>query len=226
MNMGSSTSAVEAGLELALPLFGPEVELAAADPTSDQFELFPEEAAALTRAVDKRRREFAAGRAAARAAMARLGVGMPAIPQGSDRAPVWPEGITGTISHCNSLCLAAVSRRSDFAGLGIDVEEDKPLAMDLVKVICTPRERVWLERRKDDGRLAKLIFSAKECAYKCQYPVSGVVFGFDTLRIHLEPGQFEAEFLADVRGFPRGTRLQGRYAAANGLIVTAMALPA
>ncbi len=56
MNMGSSTSAVEAGLELALPLFGPEVELAAADPTSDQFDLFPEDAAALPRAVATRRR--------------------------------------------------------------------------------------------------------------------------------------------------------------------------
>jgi len=110
----------------------------------------------------------------------------------------------------------------------VDVEEDSDLDDDLLTTICTADERAWLsvQPQAQAGIMAKLIFSAKECAYKCQYPRSKTLFGFDTLIITPDPesGQFEATFLTDIPHFPAGTRLEGRFAIKGGLIVTAMAI--
>jgi 4'-phosphopantetheinyl transferase EntD len=60
--------------------------------------LYPEEAVHVERAVEKRRRDFALGRACARRALAVLDDRPPtAILVGEERAPVWPEGIVGSI---------------------------------------------------------------------------------------------------------------------------------
>jgi 4'-phosphopantetheinyl transferase EntD len=39
-----------------------------------------------------------------------LGLPERPIPMGRDRAPVWPEGVVGSISHSDAFCLAAVAR--------------------------------------------------------------------------------------------------------------------
>jgi 4'-phosphopantetheinyl transferase EntD len=143
-----------------------------------------------------------------------------------DRAPVWPKGLIGSLSHSQTCCIAAIGRADRVAGLGVDVEEDSDLDHDLLSTVCTVDERAWLslQPRTQAGLMAKLIFSAKECAYKCQYPRSKTLFGFDTLCVTPDPasGLFEATFLSDVPHFPAGTRLRGRFAMGNGLIVTAM----
>ena len=73
---------------------------------------------------------------------------------------------------------------------------------------------------------AKLIFAAKEAAYKCQYPISRTLFGFDGLDLRPDPdsGTFSATFTRDVPSFPAGTSLTGSFARGNGLIVTAVTL--
>ena len=71
--------------------------------------LLPAERAALGQVVDGRRRDFAAGRHCARRALARL-VGSPEpILSGPDREPVWPQGIVGSITHCDGYRAAAVA---------------------------------------------------------------------------------------------------------------------
>ena len=89
--------------------------------------LFPEEEAAIARAVPKRRREFATGRGCARAALNRLGEPPVPILRGPQGAPLWPAGVVGSITHCDGYRAAAVARTSDIATVGLDAEPDKPL---------------------------------------------------------------------------------------------------
>ncbi|WP_422032657.1 4'-phosphopantetheinyl transferase family protein [Roseovarius sp.] len=207
-------------------LFAPAVSVAMTDPSADHDAPFEEEGAAVARANDKRRREFRAGRAAARQAMQEMGLPAMPIPADESRAPVWPDAITGSISHNDSLCIAAVAERRNVPGIGIDIEEATPLDPDLFPEICTLPERAWLSLQSEDtrGLLGKLIFSAKECAYKCQFPLSRTFLEFHDLEItaDLETGQFEATFMRPVPGFERRARLYGRYVVAEGQIITAI----
>ncbi|MCU9837683.1 4'-phosphopantetheinyl transferase superfamily protein [Ruegeria sp. WL0004] len=211
-------------LLLASPLLGRGAAIAAADPTRD-YEVYAEELAAIPGAVDKRRREFTAGRMATRLALRELGAPAMAVPMGADRAPIWPPGLLGTITHTGTACLAAVAWEGELRLLGLDLEEDSPLDPDLMPTICTPAETAWLAGQDNRGHWAKLIFSAKECAYKAQYRISRTLFGFDTLRITLDTANkgFTATFRTGVPGFKRGDILRGRFATGHGLIVTAIA---
>lgn len=197
------------------------------DPTNVAL---PTEQACIPRARAARRADFAAGRSAARAAMADLGAAPVAVPVGDGGAPVWPEGLTGSVAHCRTACLAAVALRRDVAALGVDVEEDSPLDPDLFDTICTASERAWLRTQPADraGRLAKLVFCIKEAAYKCQYPLTGKMLDFHDFEVEIAPDQdrFTARFLRDAGRFRTGTALPGRYAFDNGLIVAAAILAA
>jgi 4'-phosphopantetheinyl transferase EntD len=185
--------------------------VAATDPQADH-PVFPGEEIA---AVPHRQREFAAGRAALRDAMATLGLPATAIPKNPDRSPALPPGLAASITHTETACLAAAMVGAK--GLGIDLEPDAPLPPDLIDTVLTPAEGAY---RHD----ARLIFSAKEALYKAQYPVSATLFGFDAIAIALQPMAFTAKFLQAVPGFPAGTRLEGRWTRAEGHILTALVI--
>lgn len=176
----------------------------------------------LPQAVPSRRREFAAGRVAARHALADLGYPPAIIPVGPDRAPQWPQGILGSISHTRTACLAAVGHQTDLGGLGIDLEEDTPLRAEDWDTILLPIEQGWLRRKSqaDRGYLAKVAFSAKEAAYKAQYPISRTLFGFEVMTVELSDGQFSARFQHSIGPFPEGFRISGRFARTDGHILT------
>ena len=216
-------------LALSRPLLGAGVALAITDPQGDPPEPYPEESACLSpRAVARRRREFAAGRAAARDAVAQLGLEPRPILVGDDRAPIWPEGLVGSITHTHDCAMAAVVRREDARAIGIDVEQGTPLEDRLFSIICSERERAWLQTQADPAFMAKLVFSAKEAAYKCQYTLSRRLFGFDGMELEINPEArvFQAIFTADQPPFGRGATIQGRFAIGAGLIVTAAELRA
>ena len=76
----------------------------------------------LARAVPKRRAEYLAGRYLARELLAPLGFADFTLLRGEDRAPQWPQGIAGAISHNADTALCAVHRESGLGGVGLDVE--------------------------------------------------------------------------------------------------------
>lgn len=209
-------------------LFPAQVAVVLGDPGGVHPPLFPAEATAMARAVPARQAEFGAGRAAIRAAMAELGAPAAAIPMGADRAPVWPAGVTGSLSHISGLCIAAVALTSQFHAIGVDLEPAQDLDPDLIPHVCTLAERAWLacQPQAQRGILARLIFATKECAYKCQYPLTGILFDFDTLEItpDLDTGQFEATFTRAVGSFDGGACLSGRFVIEEGVIGCGMAL--
>jgi enterobactin synthetase component D / holo-[acyl-carrier protein] synthase len=195
--------------------------------------LFPEEEAVIAGATAKRRAEFAAGRSCARAALARLGVRPGPIVPGERRAPRWPPGVVGAITHCPGYCAAAVAWAGDIAALGVDAEPDQPLPRGVLAMVTADREHG--ERRMLAGLAAtpgpswdRLLFSAKESVYKAWYPVMGRWLGFEDAELAIDPGgTFTARLLAGpllVRGSPV-PEVRGRWLAARGLILTAATVP-
>lgn len=190
------------------------VAVAAADPRR-LHPMLPGET--LPGAIPARLREFSAGRHAARLAMASLGQPVQPIPQADDRAPIWPQGICGSITHSRHACLAAVSM---VQGIGLDLEEEIPLERDLWPTVLLPDERDWALSQPDAGLAAKLIFSAKEAAYKAQYPATLTLFGFETLLLRVEGDRFTAMFQRNVGPFAQGTALEGGIARVEGHFLT------
>lgn len=206
-----------------------QVAGAVVDPRQPQPALLAPERGATPGMVPQRLREFAAGRAAARQAMAGLGFTGHAVPAGADRAPCWPPGVTGSIGHCADCCVAVAGASGQWRSLGVDIEPDIALPTELIGTICDDAELGWLAAQEGarHGRLARAIFSAKECAYKAQYPLTRTLLGFEALRVAPDPvaGRFTATFTVATGPFSAGDTLQGGLAMADGHILTTLALP-
>jgi len=136
----------------------------------DDFNLLGTERDQLAAMTAGRQREFIHGRSCARLALAGLGHADCAIPSGPQRAPVWPDGIVGSISHCGDAAVAAVAHRNDVGGIGLDLEAREELDRNLLPMICLPHELAVIETSEFGLLLAKLVFSAKESVFKCIWP--------------------------------------------------------
>ncbi|MBT8453129.1 MAG: 4'-phosphopantetheinyl transferase superfamily protein [Deltaproteobacteria bacterium] len=206
-------------------LLGPQVETEEVDPHTVQGGLLKSEAALVDGAAQTRVEQFAAGRVCGRTALGRLGVAATTpILRGEDRAPIWPNGFIGSISHTDTWCAAAVARTDDVRSLGIDLESSTPLKETLLKRVCTPKERAWLRTLPAPGVTGKILFSAKEAVYKCQYPLSKQFLGFHAVEIELGDESFEAVFRQEAGWFKPGDVISGRYLVEEGLVAAACEL--
>lgn len=190
---------------------------------------FPEEDVAVAHAVAKRRREFLAGRNSAHEALSKLGAPRAPLLPGPDRMPLWPAGYVGSITHTDSHCAVAVGRADDgISAIGIDLEPAEALPPGILETICRAEEIAWLQSaaRNEQDLLARAIFSAKECTFKCQFPVTREMLEFEDLSIAIDirAETFRATFERDAGEFPRGHTARGRIRTANGLLASAMAL--
>ena len=197
-------------------LFPKEVHTASGGGLEDWALLYLEEQECVRNAVPMRRREFAQGRLLARQAFARFGIRDFPLLVGTDRAPIWPDNLVGSITHCSGYCGVAVAQQRVFAGVGLDAEGSEPVDQALIPMICTPPEISWLESvRAGAGRVAKLIFSAKESIFKCVYPMAKTFLDFHDCRIELDlaRGTFAATILRDdIPVLRPGARLSGHFA--------------
>jgi 4'-phosphopantetheinyl transferase EntD len=203
------------------------------DTTEDPADavLFPAEEALIARAVAKRRREFTTARHCARQAMARLGIPPTAILRGERGAPLWPEGITGSLTHTAGYRAAALARTEDVAAVGIDAEPHAPLPDGVLDAISLPVERQWIESRMQAAphlHWDRLLFCAKESVYKAWFPVTGRWLGFEDAAVDVGDGTFAARFL--VPGARVGEKVldtfAGRWTVRNGLMLAAVTVNA
>jgi 4'-phosphopantetheinyl transferase EntD len=154
--------------------------------------LDPAEAGAVVRAGEKRRTEFRAGRHCARRALAALGLPPVGIPQSSSRMPCWPADVVGSISHSGNLdwghAVAVLGRSSAVRAVGVDIERERVLEPDLWERVLTAEEQRFVASLPVDERehTALVMFCAKECVYKCQYPLLGVPLEFHEVSIALD----------------------------------------
>ena len=193
-------------------------------------EALPEEEQLITRAVPKRQREFRKARQCAREALSVLGISDFPLLSGEQREPLWPPGIVGSLSHTEGLCAVAVARAQRYRAIGIDVERDAPIETEVARRVCRPEELEQLATFPSAPPLlaARLIFSAKESFYKCQFPLTRLFVGFDEVAIDLEQGgTFTVKF---VRGpllpAEEARRLVGRWQRRSGYLLTAIWLEA
>jgi 4'-phosphopantetheinyl transferase EntD len=210
-------------------LFDAPVVTVRATEAMEAGELHPDEAACIRRAVAKRRREFTAGRLAARDALAQLGIHDFPLRVGEERVPLWPAGVVGSISHCKGYCGVAVARAEAVVGLGFDVERADPLEPELLARICTPRERERLPASASGPDPGKLTFCAKESFYKCYFPHTRAFLGFQDVEVEFEPALrgFRARLVRDAAPSLRGVReLAGRLAWSEALVFAGVTLRA
>jgi 4'-phosphopantetheinyl transferase EntD len=192
-------------------------------------ELYPEEAALVRHAVDKRRAEFTTVRHCARRAMSRLG--LPPGPILPDRhgAPRWPATIIGSLTHCDGYRAAALAHSTDLTMLGIDAEPHAELPDGILEAIARPAEQAWIRSAPPGVHWGRLLFSAKESVYKAWYPHTGQRLGFEDAELRFAPaaGTFTARLLAPPPAGAPGsapwrTQLTGRWLLGEGLVVTAV----
>jgi 4'-phosphopantetheinyl transferase EntD len=163
-------------------------------------------------------RDFTRGRACARRGLLGLGVEATPVLIGEDRAPLWPRGVVGSITHCPDYCAAAVGSETEFRAIGIDAEPHLALPPGVLELIATPRELNWLQAEASSLLCwDRILFSAKESAFKASRLWRGVL-PFNQIEISFDPiaGAFEAGSSA-IDGLPR---LKGRFRVASGLIAT------
>ncbi len=87
------------------------------------YPILPEEQALVANAVSSRQREFATGRWLSRQGLQSFGLPDQPIKMGRLRNPLWPESVTGTISHDGELCAVVLMQKQQHceAGIGIDL---------------------------------------------------------------------------------------------------------
>jgi enterobactin synthetase component D / holo-[acyl-carrier protein] synthase len=199
--------------------------------------LYPGEEAVVAQAVPKRRREFTVVRSCARRAMEKLGVPPQAVLPGERGAPRWPAGLTGSMTHCDGYCAAALVRATDLASLGIDAEPDGPLPEGVLDAVSLPAERERLLRLADDHPAIhwdRLLFSAKESVYKAWFPLTQQWLDFSEADIDIRvddaekpQGSFRAELLVPgpLVGARRLGHFGGRWTIGRGLVATSVTVP-
>lgn len=209
-------------------LFPPKVSVAVASEPMFELPLLAGEPELIEDAVAKRRREFVGGRNAARAALSGLGFAPAPILRRNARAPAWPQGAVGSITHCGDFVCAVAARSSDFMSLGIDAETAQRMEPALAQLVCREDEFAhFAELAAVDGiGWATIAFSAKEAVHKCLFPLLGSVpdfldvslrFAIDVSRrsgqFHVDPGSSYTE--------PEARRLTGRWRATETMIISA-----
>ena len=198
----------------------------------DAGPLHPSEERAVERAVASRRAEFTTARTCAREALAALGAPAEAVPVGEKRAPVWPDGVVGSITHTRGFRGAAVAWRSVVRSVGIDAEVHDALPRGVLEAVSSPGERSTLSAlaaARPEVAWDRLLFSAKESVYKTWFPLTGRWLGFEDAELVPAPdGTFRARLLVEgptVDGVVVSA-FEGRWAVDAGILVTAIALPA
>lgn len=177
--------------------------------------------------VAKRQTEYLAGRLCAREALYRL-TGQAQVPaSGADRAPQWPAGVRGAITHGAGWAGAIVGLGSQWQGLGLDVEKLIPPARAerLAAEILTPAELFRLEDLSADERARRisLTFSAKESLFKALYPLVLRHFYFQDAEL-LDVGSHGClglRLLLDLHpDWPAGSQVQGQFAEFDGYLLS------
>jgi 4'-phosphopantetheinyl transferase EntD len=196
--------------------------------------LFSAEEQAVAHAVETRIRQFTGVRVCARSALSVLGLPAQPLLLGPRGEPLWPDGIVGSLTHCEGFCAAAVARRPTVLALGIDAEPHLTLPPGVQDQVTLPWERHRIHTLPDNVRWDRLVFSAKESVYKAWFPLTGTWLDFGDALIEPRPhdpedaasGELLVQLLVPPARRPHcwPPVLTGQYVIRHGLVLTALAL--
>lgn len=221
MDLRPSDLLADAARDLPLP---PGAALAFAPVLAVSGEGLPD---AIRRAAPRRQAGFAAGRAAAQAALRAAGHGDPAPPDiGADGLPDWPRGWLGSISHSDQIAAALVAPGKGARLLGLDVERivtaevAAQIAPDVLPEL--PPGRAGIPPALEVTQA----FSAKEALYKALYPLTRQFRAFSAARVAWSAADPLRLVLALTEDWgpdwPAGTRFEARQSLAAGHVVTVL----
>lgn len=129
-----------------------------------------------------RRREFLAGRLAARAALAQAGATELMVGR-NGRAPTWPSGWCGSIAHSAGRAVAVAGRSPPWRALGVDLEGAPDASAIAGFHVALTRPEMQHCRESPDPLVWASVWAAKEAAYKCVSAL-GLELPFVSLATH------------------------------------------
>ena len=142
-----------------------------------------------------RKEHYRFGRICAGEVLSKLGtLGQPVLRDPQTREPLWPEGISGAITHSGKWAAAAAGKTSDVSGIGIDLEDlERQVDSRISRHVCIPEEQKWLQECGEDflEQNLKIIFSAKESIFKAFFPYTRTYLHFHDARILMEQTFFQ-----------------------------------
>ncbi|PIB36293.1 hypothetical protein BFP72_13265 [Reichenbachiella sp. 5M10] len=157
--------------------------------------LFETEKNIATAYEPKRLMEFCSGRYCAHLSLKKLGVDAPIL-KTEEGAPLWPKGITGSISHSTQTAGSIVASTDRIQSIGLDIETMGRISPDMWSILFTPNEINMLMHSKpaEIDFLSTLLFSMKESFYKMQFPISQHFMDFQDCEVtysnekcHIQP---------------------------------------
>ncbi|OBC12870.1 4'-phosphopantetheinyl transferase [Gordonia sp. 852002-50816_SCH5313054-c] len=196
------------------------------------LEPMPAEESLISRAVEKRRREFITARHCARQALGQLGIEPTPIMRGDKGMPLWPNQIVGSLTHCDGYRAAIVAYAMGVRTLGIDAEPHDVLPDGVLEHTSIPAERNVIAQRPSGLHWDRLLFCAKETTYKAWFPLTQRWLGFEDAHITFEQtaenmGTFRSRILIDgsvIDGGTPITEFSGRWLVDDGYITTTIVM--
>lgn len=141
----------------------------------------------IARSVKRRQAEFLFGRLAARLALAEHGQADWQVAIGPNRAPAWPGGFIGSITHSGQHAAAVALPCGNLRGIGIDIETTvaPDARASIEQLVLLPGEQALLHEMRSCPYplLLAVVFSAKESFFKAVSAAAGGYFGFEVMRI-------------------------------------------
>lgn len=144
---------------------------------------FPE---SLNKAVSKRRAEYLASRLCVRHALSQLDIEGFLLANDRDRAPIWPQGIIGSLSHTHHRISLLLAKATSEKILGVDCEQimQQQTAEEMQSMIATAQEMTVLRHSGLPFATALTVaFSLKESLYKALFPQLRQFMSFDAAEI-------------------------------------------
>lgn len=176
------------------------------------------------RSVPKRRAEYLAGRICCKLLLEGFGISAP-VSSDASRAPCWPDGFKGSISHCDGHAIAVLTRAEN-GDLGVDIELlHEEILLESADLIAGGDERTLLESSLGLGKQWALLlaFSAKESLFKASYSTVKRYLGFEHAHItSIEPsqGKIALQFSSGILPNNFWPTIQGSYYFEEGRVIT------
>ncbi|SHH54354.1 4'-phosphopantetheinyl transferase family protein [Marivita hallyeonensis] len=180
----------------------------------------------IARSIRKRQMEFLSGRLLAQTAQAQLGLTPQPIDIAESRAPVWPDGVTGSLSHARGRCAAILSTDTTHH-FGIDCEAvvDGSALTAIQTQTLTEADKAFVTTASE----ATCLFSAKEAVFKALHPQVGRFFGFDAAELAAPIGadSLTLRLTDDLNdGFRAGHLLEVHHQTLESHVLTWLRVPA
>ncbi|WP_432486071.1 4'-phosphopantetheinyl transferase family protein [Kineococcus esterisolvens] len=187
-------------------------------------DVLPQEVQLLGLAGSRERAQSVTVRRCAQEAVAALGASCGVLPRRASGEPGWPPGLVGSLTHCAGYRGAAVARARDALSLGIDAEPHEALSPGLLGLVASPEEAAALRSAPRGVHGDRVLFCAKEAAYKAWWPLTRRWLGMLHVEAELRGEAFTVRVPDASDGEP--ARLHGRWAVHDGRVLAAVTVPA